>query len=136
MTTPATKPHHARGVLAGQRDGEVELTFPNTDYRLTLRTYQPVSVPVGKRVVGIIQARARRVDVVHTGGSYVEPVLGRPLRIQGEVLDTDPSARTITVHAGAAPFVCNLGTRQKADHFRIGDYVALDVLEGTSFSQV
>ena len=137
MTPPtATKAHHARAVLSAQREGEVELTFPGSDYRLSLRTYQPVSTPLGTRVVGISLARARRIDTVRTGGSYVEPVFGQPRRIQGEVLDTDASARTITVHAGAAPFVCAVGAGQKADAFSPGDYVALEVLEGTSFSQV
>jgi len=131
-----TKAHHARAILAAQRDAEVDLTFPGADYRLTLKTYQPVATPIGKRVVGIIQARARRIDTVRTGGSYVEPIYGQPRRIQGEILDTDASARTITVHAGAAPFVCTVGPGQKTDAFKPGDFVALDVLEGTSFSQV
>lgn len=135
-STPAAKAHHARAILVAQREHEVDLTFPGADYRLTLKTYQPVSTPIGKRVVGIIQARARRIDSVRTGGSYVEPIYGQPRRIQGEVLDTDTSARTITVHAGAAPFVCTVGAGQKTDAFKPGDFVALDVLEGTSFSQV
>lgn len=134
--TTATKPHHARGILAEQRDSEIVLGVPNTDYRILLKTYQPISTPIGKRIVGIIRAQARRIDVVGTGGSYVEPVYGRPRRIQGEILEVDGSAQTITVHAGAAPIVCKIPPGQRSESFKIGDFVSFDVLEGASFSQV
>jgi hypothetical protein len=132
----ATKAYHARGVLAEQREGEIVLTVPTTDYRIRLKTYQPISTPIGKRLVGIIRAQARRVDVVHTGGCYIEPVYGRPRRVQGEILEIDPSGQTITVHAGAAPIVCKLSSQQRVGSFKVGDFVSFDVLEGASFSQV
>lgn len=136
MTDTALKAYHARGVLAEHDDAEIVLTVPNTDYRIRLRTYQAPSTPVGKRITGIIRAQARRVDVVHTGGSFIEPVYGRPRRIQGEIVEIDASGSTITVHAGAAPIVAKLSQGQRADAFHVGDFVAFDVLEGASFSQV
>lgn len=132
----ATKVNHARGILAEQHDGEIVLTVPNTDYRILLKTYQPITTPIGKRITGIIRAQARRVDVVRTGGSYIDPVYGRPRRVQGEILEVDPSGQCIMVHAGAAPIVCKLSPQQRADAFKVGDYVSFDVLEGASFSQV
>ena len=136
IDTTSTKAYHARGVLAEQREGEIVLAVPTTDYRILLKTYQPTTTAIGKRLVGIIRAQARRVDVVHTGGSYIEPVYGRPRRVQGEIFEIDPSGQSITVHAGAAPIVCKLSTSQRAESFKAGDFVSFDVLDGATFSQV
>lgn len=126
-------PSHARGVLAQTGDDRIILAVPGTDYQLHLNVLRAPSTPVGKRIVGTIRATARRVDVVNTGGRYIEPVYGRPRRVQGQVTAIDAGAQTITVHAGV-PVVCTLSTGQRADAFKVGDFVSFDVMAGSTFT--
>ncbi len=126
---PASATHHALLVVS----------FPNTSYRLRLEPAGGVerfSEHVGKGVVGRIHARAKRVDVVGAGGRYVEPVHGRPRRVQGSILSVNEKGATITVGAGA-PLVCALmDTRQKAGMFEPGQFVSFDVERGATFTLV
>ena len=129
-------PAHARGVLAESGFERITFEVPGTSYRFELLVYQQPRTPVGKRIVGTIRAQAKRVDLVHTGGRYVEPVYGRPRRVQGEVLAIDAVENTITVDAGL-PIVCRLtDARQKAGDFPPGSFVSFDVTPGASFTPV
>lgn len=123
----------ARGVLADAKDGLVVLAVPDTDYRVQLTVSAPLKAQVGDRIAGFVRAQARRVDVIKSGGSYLEPVAGRPRRVQGRILAVDAGADTITVGAGA-PIVCRLGPRQKASQFQVAQMVSLDVEPGASFT--
>lgn len=132
--------HVARGKLAERiaatatKPEFVVLTFANTSYRLHLEPKGAIDVDLGKRVEGVIRAEARRVDKVGSGGRYVEPVFGRPRRVQGSVVATDASANTVTVNAGV-PIVCTLTDgRQRADDFELADFVSFDVLRGATFT--
>jgi hypothetical protein len=125
--------HRARGVLVEQGPDFVVMGVPGTDYRLRLAVYKPVDVAVGKRLVGTIRATARRVDVVGTGGAYIEPVYGEPRRVQGSILATSAADQTITVHAGV-PVQVRLGAGQRPDQFAVGAMVSFDVLSGTSLT--
>ena len=88
----------------------------------------------GKKARGVIRANARRIDVVTTGGRYIEPVQGTPRRIQGPIIDVDTGRNTVTIHA-AAPIVCKVtDPRQRADQFKPGDFVACDLIPGSSFT--
>lgn len=131
--TESTNPNIARAVLRESGDERVVLAVPGTDYQLHLGVYKAPSTPVGKRILGTIRAQARRIDVVHTGGRYIEPVYGTPRRIQGEIVAIDAANQTLTVHAGV-PVVCKTDGRQRADQFKLGDLVAFDVLPGASFT--
>lgn len=107
----------------------------NTEYRLHLLPVGEITAEPGSRILGAIRAEAKRVDVVKTGGKYVEPVYGQPRRVQGKVIETDTSRNTLTVDA-AAPFVCRLTDhRQRASDFEAGQFVSFDVLSGASFEQ-
>lgn len=143
MLHPAPTSDVAPGVTRGKLEEirEATATQPafvvvslyNTEYLIHL---QPVgAVPenrLGKRVEGVIRAEAKRVDVVKSGGRYVEPVHGRPRRVQGRVVEVDASANTITVNAGA-PLVCRLtDARQRASSFEPGMFVSFDVLRGAT----
>lgn len=139
--TGTIDPTHARGTLLEElpqtatKPERVVLGFPNTDYQLHLLPDGEVTGEVGKRIVGTIHARARRVDVCGTGGRYVEPVYGRPRRVQGAVLAIDESSNTLVVSAGM-PIHCQLtDERQKAGEFEVGDVVTFDVLDGATFKQ-
>ncbi len=126
----------ARGTLAERHADRIVLALPGTDYRILLATAGAVTAEVGKRVRGVIRAQARRIDVVTTGGRYVEPVYGRPRRVQGAVLaiDSDSDTLTVSVHDGA-PIVVKPDGRQRAGDFRAGQFVSMDVLPGATFTQ-
>lgn len=136
MPTPtAAQPTLARGVLAEAASDRIVLEVPGTSYRVHLQVYQSPRTPVGKRIAGTIRASAKRVDVVATGGRFIEPVYGRPRRLQGEVVHIDASENSVTVDA-TIPIVCKLtDPRQKAGNFKVGDFVALDVTPGATFTQ-
>ena len=81
--------HAAAAKDAGGRIHSVAvLSFPNTSYQTHLLIESPAALDgkVQKRVVGVIALDARRVDVVNSGGKYLEPVFGRPRRVQGKVV--------------------------------------------------
>jgi len=118
----ASKPTHARVV------------FPNTSYNLHLLPTSPIKAEPGDRIAGRIAARARRVDVLPSGGKYIEPVIGRPRRVQGRVIAHEGGA--LVVDAGV-PIHCTLtDQRQGAADFPVGEMVSFDVLEGATFTQV
>ncbi|MEM0983018.1 MAG: hypothetical protein AAGI17_03605 [Planctomycetota bacterium] len=130
-----------RGVLAESHDATATrpaflvLEFYNTDYRIHLQPQGTISAQLGKRIEGIVRADARRVDSVGAGGRYVEPVEGRPRRVQGTVVDTDSSSNTITVNAGV-PMVLRLtDQRQRASDFEVGDFITCATMAGATFEQ-
>ncbi len=134
------EPHIARGTFDGfeeetaTRPVMVRLTFPNTNYQLHLISTSEISTPVGKTAMGMIQVHARRVDVVGAGGRFIDPVIGRPRRVQGMVVSTDSSAGTITVNAGIPVIVKLTDDRQSPDDFEKGQIVAFGVLAGATFT--
>ncbi len=132
-TQAANDARHARGILIENGSEVIHLGIPGTDYRLHLMVYKRVSAEEGKRAVGTIRAQARRIDVVNTGGKYVEPVYGRPRRVQGEIIATDPSDQSVIVDAGF-PIVCQTMAPQTPNDFRVGDFVSFDVMSGASFT--
>ncbi|MBL0927305.1 MAG: hypothetical protein IBJ11_06585 [Phycisphaerales bacterium] len=124
----------ARGVLAEAGADRIVMTIPGTSYQLHLIPTGPVGAAVGKRLVGVIRANARRLDVTHTGGKYIEPVYGRPRRVQGSVVAMDAAAGTVTIDA-SVPLVLKVHPTQRADRFKPGDFVACDVEPGATFTQ-
>jgi len=139
--TSRIDPHLARGVLtrivpeSATKPGYIVVSIPNSRYELHLLPTGTIAAPVGKRIVGVINAQARRVDSVTTGGRYIEPVMGRPRRVQGTVVAGDDQAGSITVNAGV-PIICRLtDARQSASQFEPGDLVSFDVLPGATFTE-
>lgn len=139
--SPTTKidPKLARGVLVARTDATatkpamVTLAIPNTSYELHLVAVgTPIAKPT-KRSIGRISARARRIDVVTTGGQYIEPVMGRPRRVQGTVIAMEGSA--IVVDAGVPIHCTPNDPRQKSGDFLPGDLVSFDVLDGATFEE-
>lgn len=141
--SPTTRlaPALARGVVARQIDATATrpaftvIAFPNTSYELHLE-HAPgaagaAGAAPGSRVVGIIRAEANRIDVVRSGGRYVEPVAGRPRRVQGMVVAVEGDR--VVVDAGM-PIHCRpTDPRQKAADFQPGDFVSFDVHRGATF---
>jgi hypothetical protein len=139
--SPTTKldPHLARGTLVAlnpataTRPAHLVFAIPNTSYEIALIPTTPLSSPPGHRLVGTIRATSRRIDLVETGGRYIEPVFGKPRRIQGTVLGADPSGALI-VNA-TVPFLITPGDpRQSASTFPEGSLVALDLPDWPTFT--
>lgn len=143
MITPAPTtpidPATARGTLAeivpasATRPGHIVFAVPNTSYAMHLRCDPPPGPErVGKRLLGTIRAQGRRLDVVTTGGRYVEPVMGRPRRVQGTVVRIEDGK--LVVDAGMPIHLALTDGRQKAEEFTVGQMVTCDVLEGATFT--
>ena len=132
--TSKIDPKLARGVLVESNPSLVKVSFPNTSYELHLVPKGAVSTPAGKRIVGVLSGEARRIDVVTTGGRYVEPVMGRPRRVQGTVIAVEPGQNVVVVDAGMPIHLTPTDPRQKAADFQPGQLVSLDVLEGVGFA--
>ncbi|MCC5828649.1 MAG: hypothetical protein JJU36_04305 [Phycisphaeraceae bacterium] len=120
---------------SGDRPAMMELGVPGTDYKLHLVEAAPARPDAFGQVRGRIVGQARRVDVVRTGGRFVEPVFGRPRRVQGRITARDLSANAITVFCGL-PMTFRLSAGQKAGDMSEGWMVAFDVDRGTRFEPI
>jgi hypothetical protein len=110
----------------------IKFAVPNTSYELHLLPTSPVTAGVSKRLIGTIRAQARRIDVVQSGGQYVEPVMGRPRRVQGTVIAIAGNA--VVVDAGVPIHCTPTDARQQASQFAPGQFVSFDVLDGATFA--
>lgn len=132
-TTLAT---HATGVLVEKGDGRIVLSLPHTDYRLHLAADAAAgalaAAELNGRIAGRIVAAAQRVDVVTTGGRYIEPLYGRPRRIQGTIVATDTKTNTITINC-TVPVECRLMPGQRAADFQPGQFVTCALERGARF---
>lgn len=132
-------PTLARGTLLGiseptaTKPGHISMAFANTSYELHLIPTGPINAEAGKRLIGVIRAQATRIDETGTGGRFVEPVYGRPRRVQGTVVAVEGGA--IVVDAGMPIHVVPTDPRQRAEQFTPGQFVGFDVLDGATFTQ-
>ena len=139
--SPTSKidPTLARGTLAevvpatATKREFVKIAFPNTSYEMHLVPTAPVTAQVGKRILGTIRAKARRIDITDTGGRFLEPVYGRPRRVQGTVLAIAGDA--VVVDATVPVHCTPMDPRQKAADFQPGQFVGFDVMDGATFTQ-
>lgn len=127
------------------KPGYIVLALGGSNYQLHLRptgAADALAPRVSKKVNGVITVQARRVDIARTGGRFIEPLAGRPRRVQGTVLARDAASNTLTLNAAGAaavdgpslPLVLKLtDPRQRADQFEIGCTVGCDVLDGGTF---
>lgn len=118
------------------------LALPGTDYKLQLVLATGVSdlLPDAgspKRITGTIYAQARRIDIIPKGGRFVEPVQGRPRRVQGRVLAINPTPESqghiaIQCAPGCVMLVKPLSP-QSSTSFKEGQLVSFDVEPGSRF---
>lgn len=111
----------------------VVISILDTSYQLHLVPDGTVNGREGHRIIGTIRAKARRIDVVKTGGRYVEPVFGRPRRVQGTVIAIEGGS--VVVNAGVPIWVEPTDARQSASDFEVGQFVSFDALDGATFTQ-
>ena len=123
------------GNLLEKSPDQIVLGMPGTDYRLHLLISRPLEANPPDRITGTIQAKARRVDVIQSGGRYIEPIFGRPRRIQGRIMGGSPQTNAIFVQCGAV-VACRLMLPQKIDDFAIGQLVSFDIERGATFEPI
>jgi len=127
----------AEGVFRGRarsRDGEaIILARPGTDYRVELIPASPVDAEPGARLRGEIRVQAARMDVIATGGKYIEPVDGPPRRVAGRIIAIDERANLVHVDAGPFPVACKPHKLQQASQFRVDQLVTMGVSPGAEF---
>ncbi len=138
MITPSPTikidPSLARGELLsfGPSNSYIVMGVPNTSYQLHLVPTAPVTTQPGKRLIGTIRLEARRVDAVGTGGQFVEPVFGRPRRVQGTVIAHAGNA--LVIDAGIPIHAVLTDARQKAEQFAVGQLVSFDAVAGATIT--
>jgi hypothetical protein len=134
MPNLAIKPALVHARMFNADDSKIVLGLFGTEYQLHLGLAAALPQSQASVVTGVIQARAQRVDIVETGGRYIEPLQGQPRRIQGTLVAADPGANTITI--ACAPdccFVCELTAGQRAADLPVGALVAFELEGAASF---
>ncbi len=122
----STELETVRGVLIEGGAEGIVLGLPGSDYRLHLKVTDPLAQAPGASIRGTIRAQAMRVDHTAAGGRFIEPLYGRPRRLQGRIVSTDTDAQRVTVRC-ACPVQCRVGRGQSVSDFKVGDFVTFDV---------
>jgi hypothetical protein len=117
-------------IVEAIQDNQITLAAPPTNYRNTyiLKSENAPALAVGERVRGTILAPAWKVDRVELGGNYIEPLTGRPRRMQGTILANNPAANELTVQVGYEVTV-KLPEKYNAADFLPGQRVGWDNIE-------
>jgi len=133
-------PKLARGVLeevlpaTATKPAYAVVSFPNTSYRVHLEPIGEITTQPGKTIMGTIHARAKRIDTCTTGGRFIDPVFGRPRRVQGSIVAIEDEH--IVVSTGVPVHCLPTDPRQKASDFEVGQFVSMGVEAGASFEEV
>lgn len=130
-TSSPTTPPTISGTVDEVHTDWIQVRLPSTDYRLRLVPGQGLACTVGEKVTGVIRAQALRMDVIPAGGRYIEPVQGRPRRVQGRVIGGNVSLNEIYIKAGPGMVVTPMAP-QRASDFSIGEMVSFDVRDGAA----
>src|SRR3954453_13990116 len=116
-------------VVEAVENGIVTLKVPGSNYQNSFVFHgDPGALAVGSRVRGTIHAPAWKVDRVELGGNYVEPLYGRPRRMQGTILSVNTAANELTVQVGYEATV-KMPEQYKAETFKVGERVGWDNIE-------
>ncbi len=124
----------ADGVLREARGERIVLARPGTNYRIELIPTAPVELKPGAKIRGEIRVQAARIDVIATGGKFIEPVEGPPRRVAGRIIDVDENANLLVVNAGPFPVVVTPHKLQRASQFAIDQLVTMGVSPGAEFA--
>lgn len=110
----------------------VTLKTPNANYRNTFKCATAADMVVGKRVTGTVHAPGRKIEAVSEGGNYVEPLFGRPRRMQGLVLRQNIADNSLLVQT-AYDVTVQLPSDQQAADFPAGSRVGWDNADWPQF---
>ena len=138
MTDMTAANDHLRATIDAITDDSISLRLPHTDYvvRLALGTPRStISTPVGKRIVGVVEAEAMRFHAASGGGKFIEPVIGEPRIVAGTVRAIDAEARRVLIDI-AMPVWITLQDDQDLDVFAGGSLVTGYLRSGATFTPV
>lgn len=123
----------ARVYLLESTPEKVVVQIPSTNYQLHLHCPAEPEVSPQGRTRGVIRCRVWKVDLVSPGGAFIEPIYGRPRRVQGRVTEHVAGENALVVSVHGCPIVGHLSERWAASEIPIGTLVGLDCYEGASF---
>lgn len=133
-TDPAAAAPAAPVRLREVSNEKVRFTVPGTEYDLEAAPGASLGPPAaaGKRLSAALHVVARKVWPVTAGGRFVEPVYGRPRRLQGVVLGADEAHNALWVDAGGLKVVARLGhAGQRVADFAVSSLVTFSVDDHT-----
>ncbi len=119
-------------VVESCENGQITLKVPGQNYRNAF-AYAGEALTPGSRVAGTISCSAYKAEAVSDGGNYVEPLLGRPRRMQGRVLEQHLGDNALTVEVGY-PVRVKLPAHQAAAAFAVGSRIGWDNVAIPTFS--
>lgn len=122
----------ARLRLLEKRGRDLVLGRPGTDYQIHVAASTEFQAEPGDWVAGRILTEPVRIDIVHTGGILIEPLAGRPRRVQGRVCALDGERNCVAIKA-AVPLFLKVPSNQRLDSFAEGQLVSCDVRPGALF---
>ncbi|MHC4996227.1 MAG: hypothetical protein ACYTGQ_14380 [Planctomycetota bacterium] len=121
--------------LTQKSNDDIVLNIPATKYNLHLTATTDITPNPQGRLRGTIRLNAWKVDDVSRGGTYIEPLNGRPRRVQGTVIGHDANANAFVIEAHKTPFLVTLPDRYNATDYPLNSRVAIDTPEGATFEQ-
>jgi hypothetical protein len=133
MTTTTTEAHVARLYLVKKEADRVWLQIAGTSYQIELATTGPVTPSPQGRVRGVVRCSVWKLDEVSAGGAFIEPLSGRPRRVQGMVTGIIAGSNSVIIDVAGQPIVGDLPPRWDAKDVKVGSRVGLDVKEGSTF---
>lgn len=131
-TTPSTA---ANLYLTQKADDHLVLNIPSTKYNLHLVAASEVTPNPQGRLTGTIHITAATIDLVSRGGSYIEPLNGRPRRIQGTVAAHLPNTNDLILIAHKTPFLITLPEHLNAADYPPNTRLAVDAQPDATFEQ-
>lgn len=120
-------------IVDAVQDNIVTLAVAGANYRNSFQLAGDTKLQVGQTVRGTIHAPAWKIDRVELGGNYVEPLYGRPRRMQGTISAVDAAGNELTVQVGYEVTV-KLPDRYRAADYAVGTRVGWDNLEIPRFA--
>ncbi|NBX35979.1 MAG: hypothetical protein EBR10_01975 [Planctomycetes bacterium] len=119
-------------VLESLSGSKARLSVPRSNYEIELLMEGATAdLEVGKRVRGVVHARALRMHQAAAGGTFIEPVQGAPRIVQGRVLATDTQSNCVLLHAGV-PMWVRVPQGQAAADFVTGELLNFYVESGAA----
>lgn len=131
-TEPAADCSIGRHRLLEKQGRQLVLGKPGAAYRVHLTSAVEVSEEEGDWIRGRIVAQPVRIDIVKAGGRLIEPLQGRPRRVQGTICALDAKRNGVVIKA-ALPMVLLLPANQQLAQFQEGQMVSCDVKPGAVF---
>ncbi len=123
----------AKFIVESVGDGMVTVRVPGMNYQNTFQLAgDAAGLTVGERVRGTIHAPAWKVDRVDLGGNYVEPLYGRPRRMQGTILGVNVATNELTVQVGYE-VTMKMPAKYSAADYQVGERVGWDNIEIPTF---